>query len=154
MHKKMQDNEFLGIINSTPLVSIDLIIENHAGQYLLGKRTNRPAQGFWFVPGGRIRKGEQLAQAFQRISYNELGRALEIGQACHLGAYDHIYTDNFAGVEGVSTHYVALGYKIPLEREFDIQIDEQHSEVKWWSETDLLESDEVHQNTKNYFNHR
>ena len=147
----MQDIEFLDIINSTPLVAIDLIIENRLGQYLLGKRTNRPAQGFWFVPGGRIRKNERLAQAFQRISYSELGNYLHIDEATLLGAYDHLYTDNFAGTAGVSTHYVALGYKLRIGDEFSVHIDDQHSEVKWWSLTDLLQSDDVHQNTKYYF---
>ena len=61
MHKP--DKEFLHIIDSTPLVSIDLIVKNRNSQVFLGKRNNRPAQHFWFVPGGRIRRNETLDQA-------------------------------------------------------------------------------------------
>ena len=41
---------FKTVVASTPLVSIDLIVRNRQGQVLLGLRTNRPAQGGWFVP--------------------------------------------------------------------------------------------------------
>ncbi|WP_259346526.1 NUDIX domain-containing protein [Vibrio rotiferianus] len=54
-------------MRSTPLVSIDLVIENAQGQTLLWLHNNRPAQGFWFVPGGRVLKGESLKDAFLRL---------------------------------------------------------------------------------------
>lgn len=44
-----------------PLVSIDLMIKNAQDQMLWGRRNNRPAQGYWFVPSGRICKNEGLA---------------------------------------------------------------------------------------------
>ena len=52
---------FKTVIASTPLISIDLVIKNNTGRILLGKRTNRPAQGFWFVPGGRVLKDEPVS---------------------------------------------------------------------------------------------
>ena len=45
---------FQTIIGATPLVSIDLIVKKAKGEVLLGYRTNRPAQGDWFVPGGWV----------------------------------------------------------------------------------------------------
>ncbi len=48
--------DFATVVRSTPLVSIDLLVENRRGEYLLGRRNNRPAQGFWFVPGAGFRK--------------------------------------------------------------------------------------------------
>lgn len=59
-------------MRSTPLISIDLIVENERGEFLLGKRTNRPAQGFWFVPGERVQKDETLSDAFERLTLAEL----------------------------------------------------------------------------------
>lgn len=49
---------FETVVASAPLISIDLLVENEQGQYLLGLRKNRPAQGYWFVPGGRVQKNE------------------------------------------------------------------------------------------------
>jgi len=106
------NEQFLNIIDSTPLVSIDLVIENECGEFLLGKRLNKPAQGYWFVPGGRIRKNEMITDAFSRISLAELGNALNINDAELLGAYNHIYDDNYLGKQGINTQYVVLGYKI------------------------------------------
>lgn len=69
----LTDETFRTVLASTPLVSIDLVVENSAGEILLGQRLNRPAQGFWFVPGGRIQKSESLDAAFRRLTRGELG---------------------------------------------------------------------------------
>ncbi|WP_324295571.1 NUDIX domain-containing protein [Rheinheimera sp. UJ51] len=61
----LDNSTFSTVLASTPLVSIDLLIENTKGEILLGERKNRPAQGFWFVPSGRILKNESLAAAFK-----------------------------------------------------------------------------------------
>ncbi|HAT2422693.1 TPA: GDP-mannose mannosyl hydrolase, partial [Citrobacter freundii] len=66
------------VVRSAPLISIDLIIENEDGEFLLGKRCNRPAQGYWFVPGGRIYKDETFKEAFSRITEKEIGVNLDI----------------------------------------------------------------------------
>ncbi len=149
--KKISDKNFLDIIAATPLVSIDLIVRNAEGRVLLGKRVNRPAKNYWFVPGGRIRKNEKLAEAMQRISKTELGVTLTIDPVKLLGNYEHIYEDNFFGEEGINTHYVVLAYEYSLEESMRIKLDDQHSDAKWWKVRDLLNSPEVHENTKAYF---
>lgn len=126
----MEKDDFLSIIDFTPLVSIDLIVENSDEKYLLGKRLNRPAQGYWFVPGGRIRKNETLSRAIKRISSTELGFEVDMCNVNLLGAYDHIYDDNFLAKEGVNTHYVALGYKVIISNDKNVISDDQHSEMK------------------------
>ena len=147
----INDEQFLNVIDATPLVSIDLIIENHNGEILLGKRLNRPAKDYWFVPGGRIRKNEKIADAFARIAKVELVLSLSVNDSQLLGAYNHIYGDNYLGKEGINTHYVVLGYKIKLNETLNIQPDEQHSELKWWPKGEHMSSNEVHANTKAYF---
>ncbi len=49
----LDDEKFLEIIDLSPLVSIDLIVYNDKNEVLLGKRANRPAKDYWFVPGGK-----------------------------------------------------------------------------------------------------
>lgn len=146
---KMQDEEFGRIIAATPLVSIDLIVRNAQGQILLGFRRNRPACGTWFVPGGRIRKNERLREALARIARVELGTEVHNGHL--LGAFDHLYEDNALGLSGIDTHYVALGYACELAPGASLQPDQQHTELRWWDLDALLASEEVHVNTKRYF---
>ena len=148
---KMEEKKILEIVDATPLVSVDLIIESPFQKVLLGKRTNRPAKGFWFVPGGRIVKNETISQALKRISEVEVGQDLSTKAPRLLGAYDHIYEDNFLNVNGINTHYVVLAYVIILQQEIEAKPDGQHSELKWWEIDKILEDPNVHQNTKVYF---
>ncbi|MDH5471659.1 MAG: GDP-mannose mannosyl hydrolase [Gammaproteobacteria bacterium] len=149
--ENFSEQKFLNIIDQTPLVSIDLIIENPEGKILLGMRNNKPAQNYWFVPGGRIRKNETLEQAMKRISKTELGFEIDINDTELIGAYDHIYTDNFANAKDINTHYVALGHRYKLKNEIPITIDNQHNKILWLNIRDLLNRDDVHQNTRAYF---
>ena len=148
---KLSQNEFIKVIDVTPLVSVDLIIQNPDGEILLGKRCNRPAQNNWFVPGGRIQKNELIADAIKRVSKAELGFELLLSDGVLLGAYNHIYTDNFAAVEGVNTHYVTLGHKFILQNKPQLVCDDQHDTMRWQSVASLLLDENVHNNTKLYF---
>jgi colanic acid biosynthesis protein WcaH len=145
----LNEREFLHIVDATPLVSIDLILRNERGEILLGRRTNRPAQGFWFVPGGRIRKNERVAEALRRISNRELG--CELSEAKLIGVFDHIYPDNFLGAPEVNTHYVVLGMEAAWPANAEAKADNQHDALRWWPVDELLASAEVHENTKAYF---
>ncbi len=147
----MDNQRFLQVIDSTPLVSIDLLLENNKGEILLGKRINRPAQNYWFVPGGRIRKNETIASAVERISNNELGQQLTVARLQAAGNYDHIYDDNYLNSPGINTHYVVLAYRGSLSEKLSLSKDQQHAELAWWPIDKLLQADDVHQNTKNYF---
>jgi colanic acid biosynthesis protein WcaH len=136
--------EFSQVVRLTPLVSIDLVVRDQAGRMLLGLRENRPAQGYWFVPGGRIGKNERIEQAFGRICSMELGRELPRSSARLLGVFEHLYDDNFAGLPGVGTHYVVLAFAIDGESgDFDLPRI-QHSRYEWVSESDILARQDVH----------
>ena len=147
----MNDEKILEIINAAPLVSVDLIIKNKGGDVLLGKRCNRPARGYWFVPGGRIRKNEKIADAVLRISETELGIPVRFYKTTLLGAYNHIYDDNYLGIEGINTHYVVLAFEYTLDKDVKIVRDDQHSDMQWWNVRELLSSRDVHPYTKEYF---
>jgi colanic acid biosynthesis protein WcaH len=68
----MLDNHtFKTVINSTPLISIDLLVKKD-NKILLGRRINKPAQGYLFSIGGRIYKNETINSAMIRIAKNEL----------------------------------------------------------------------------------
>lgn len=144
---------FRHIVKDTPLISIDLIIENPEGEILLGWRNNSPAKGFWFVPGGRIQKDEDFKEAFKRIAKAETGLEFILEESFFLGVYQHIYPhDNFAGDISFGTHYVVIAFRIKLNEKITGLPKEQHSDY-WWAAIDnLLADPKVHVNTKNYFN--
>jgi colanic acid biosynthesis protein WcaH len=140
--------QFLHIVANSPLVSIDLVML-HGGRVLLGRRLNRPAQGYWFVPGGRIRKDECLADAYQRITTSELGFALRYDQAKFCGIYEHFYNDSIFG-DKPSTHYIAMCMVAELAEPTEGFPTEQHDFFAWWPVQQSLESPDVHPYTKQY----
>ncbi|WP_455825713.1 GDP-mannose mannosyl hydrolase [Pseudomonas graminis] len=145
---------FHTVVASTPLVAIDLVVRNSRGDALLGLRVNRPAYGFWFVPGGRIQKNESLDGAFRRISRDELGRSFERASARLLGVFEHFYDDSvFANVgAGPDTHYVVLSYCLDLADDQPLQPPRaQHQQYRWWPQDELRFSPRVHENTRAYF---
>lgn len=142
--------EFEKVVASTPLFSIDLVVRNVAGEILLGRRTNRPAQNFWFVPGGRVLKNETLDSAFTRLSRKELGVRVERSQCGFLGLYEHFYEDSVFG-DRPSTHYIVAGYLLDRVSTTDMQLPlEEHIEYRWWRKGEIAASPEVHENTKLY----
>lgn len=144
---------FATAVDSMPLVSIDLVVRDKKGLVLLGRRNNRPAQGYWFAPGGRIRKNESLASAFKRLTQEELGVELDIEDAKYLGLYEHFYEDSIFTDAGrmVSTHYVVNSFEVVLDFS-DVSLPvEQHSEYRWQAEAEILMDSGVHVHTQWYF---
>ena len=137
---------FKTIIKHTPLVSVDLIVK-HKGNVLLGKRVNKPAQGYWFTLGGRVLKNEPIENAILRIAKLELGIIPE-NNPKFIGVFEHLYDDSI--FEHVSTHYVNLGYEIEVSGLEDLPRD-QHNEYRWFGLEELIQSDEVHKYVKDYF---
>lgn len=148
---RLTREQFRSIVQLAPLVSIDLLIADQDGYFLLGLRNNRPAKGTWFVPGGIIFKGEKLEEAFIRILVAETGLSYPLSSASHLGVFEHFYDDNRFEEPGYGTHYVVNTYALQLPSRPNIRFDKQHREMKWALPDVILSAPDVHANTKNYF---
>jgi colanic acid biosynthesis protein WcaH len=147
---RLSHEEFLEVVERTPLVSIDLIVRRRDARVLLGRRTNEPAKGCWFVPGGRIHKNERLADAFRRICEAELGKPFAIADAKFLGVFEHLYATNFAERPDIGTHYIVLAYELHADGLPDNLPADQHGQFDWFDEQRIL-TDAVHENTRAYF---
>jgi colanic acid biosynthesis protein WcaH len=142
----LEDATFKTILNSAPLISIDILVKKN-GKVLLGKRSNKPAQGYFFSTGGRIYKNETIYNAMSRIAFNELNIELK-STPKFIGVFEHFYDDSI--YENISTHYVNIAYEYEIEEIPDLP-NEQHSEYKWFTVSELLENKLVHKYTKDYF---
>ena len=142
---------FASVVAHTPLIAIDLIVTDPQGAVLLGLRNNAPAQGFWFVPGGRIRKNESINVAFMRITENELGCAMQIAQSRFIGIFEHFYDVDFSGATGAGTHYVVLAYRLQIEHRLRTLPRQQHSQYIWLQPDQALQQPLVHPYTQAYF---
>jgi len=142
----LDDQIFKTVVDWAPLISIDILIKK-GNKILLGKRINKPAQGYFFSIGGRINKNETIDNALTRVAINELNIYLK-SVPKFIGVFEHFYDDSI--YEHVSTHYVNIAYEYEVEKSPDLPTD-QHSEYKWFTVGDLLESKQVHKYTKDYF---
>ena len=142
----LKDATFRTVVNSTPLVSVDILLKKDE-KILLGKRVNRPAQGYYFSTGGRIRKNEPIDNAMARIAQEELNIKLTSKPEL-IGIFEHFYSDSI--YENISTHYVNIAYRYEVKKTPNLPTDE-HSEYKWFTVDELLDNLQVHKYTKDYF---
>ena len=142
----LDDATFKIVLDSTPLISIDILLKK-GGKVLLGKRVNKPAQGYFFSIGGRVYKNETIENAIERVASDELNIDLKY-RPDFVGVFEHFYGDSI--YPNVSTHYVNLAYDYEVEEIPDLP-KQQHTEYQWFSIDDLLESKQVHKYTKDYF---
>lgn len=113
------------IVEAMPILCVDCILV-HEGKYLLVKRKNEPLKGEYFVPGGRVLKGEKLEDAIKRKMKEEVGIDIKIISVA--GFYEDFYKENELGLDLVHTLgvvYVAS----PLST--NIKLDDQSSDFIW-----------------------
>ena len=142
----LDDATLKTVVASAPLVSVDILLKKD-NKVLLGRRVNKPAQGYFFSTGGRINKNESIDNAMARVALNELNIELKTIPK-FIGVFEHFYDDSI--YKDVSTHYVDIAYEYEVKEIPDLPT-EQHSEYKWFTIDELLESKQVHKYVKDYF---
>lgn len=151
MTSMLSAERFSAVVRDTPLVSLDLVVVDANGRALLGQRRNKPAQGYWFVPGGRVLKDERLEDAFSRLLHQELGLDTKV-PATFLGVYQHFYEDGFAG-DGVNTHYVVLAYRLMVAPDSLALPLDQHARYQWFDPESIRVNALIHPHSQWYFEH-
>lgn len=150
MPQKLSIEDFQHVVRCTPLVSIDLVVRTSSGKVLVGRRNNEPAKGKFFVPGGRILKDEKFADAFLRLTEEELGVKIALHEARPLGVFEHLYPTNAFEVPGFGTHYVVHAYEISWHREKTDLPRVQHSQYRWITKEEALADATVDDYTRRY----
>jgi colanic acid biosynthesis protein WcaH len=109
-----------------PQVCVEVVVSHDDG-VVLARRTNEPAAGEWFWPGGRLYKGEQLEAAAERIAREELGLAITVKR--QLSVHAHFWdTASVAGAD--SRHTVNVVFLVSPEDDLNITLDSQHDDWK------------------------
>lgn len=77
----------------------------NGGRVLLVQRGSRPAKGLWSIPGGKVRRGETLAEAVRREMLEETGMRVSAGRL--VAVYERLPEPE---CEGSERHFVVLDY--------------------------------------------
>ena len=120
--------EYDRIITVFPRVCVDILLTDTTGRALLLQRTNQPAMGQWWFPGGRVHIGETRHQAAHRKLKEEC--ALPIGELTELGSFDLFFQ-----IEQTTFHDVTILFHRHIAAETEIFIDAQASAFAWFDQT-------------------
>ena len=92
------------------------------------------------------------AYLYRLLSLSEFGTSLNETELRFKGTYQHFYQDSiFSNL--ISTHYVVLAYGLSLDWLDSLKKlpKTQHCVYKFFSVDELLQDEEVHSYTKDYF---
>ena len=64
-YNNIPQNIYNTIITNMPIACVDVVIF-HNNSVLMVKRKDEPAKGEWWIPGGRVVKGEMLKETAYR----------------------------------------------------------------------------------------
>jgi colanic acid biosynthesis protein WcaH len=112
---------------SVPIACVDavLMLDN---KILLGRRTNKPAQGQYWLPGGRVLKGETRVKAIHRKIKEETG--LEINILAELGTDETLFPD---GPFGGPTHTINTVFLAEPSGAGTLVADAQNNNFEWFA---------------------
>lgn len=89
----------------SPDVGVGAVAISNGESILLVKRGHEPSKGLWSLPGGRVVRGETLAEALRREVREETGIEVEVGEVA--GVVERQYLQ-----EGL--HYVIIDYFVTI----------------------------------------
>jgi colanic acid biosynthesis protein WcaH len=119
-------------IKSLPICSVDVLFFNkEKNRILLFKRSNNPAKGWYYSPGGRLWKNKDFAEMAKIQMKKEL--EINIDKKKLFGGL--VMTEKFRNsvFSGIGTHNVNIffGYILKEKEKEDIILDSQHEKFQW-----------------------
>jgi colanic acid biosynthesis protein WcaH len=116
------------ILRSIPIACVDISIVA-SGCVLLVRRGDPPAQGQWWVPGGRVLKGEKMKETARRKAREEVGIDCHVGPIIHTA--ETIFPDGPGGIPVHSINSCFLLYPVEDLSRTRVRLDDHHAEWKW-----------------------
>lgn len=119
------DDDYRRIQAVLPICCVDVVV-CQGDFFLLVRRLREPAAGEWWLPGGRVFKGEPTQTAARRLARDEVG--LDTDFEASLGVYE---TQFPTGPYGVPVHTVNICYRLRARPGQLIRLDPLHSAFQW-----------------------
>tara|TARA_B100001093_G_C26128692_1_gene718122 strand:- start:123 stop:551 length:429 start_codon:yes stop_codon:yes gene_type:complete len=111
-----------------PTACVDLIVINN-NKFLLLKRSESPAKGEWWFPGGRIYKSETISETVERKGFEELNIQLAIKEVVSIE--ESIFTECNPIIHTIN---IVVSTKVLSKNE--IKLDNSSHEYRWFSKID------------------
>jgi colanic acid biosynthesis protein WcaH len=108
-----------------PIACVDLLVTDPRDRVLMLRRTNAPARGEWWLPGGRVCHGELRIDAARRKLREECG--LDPGAIVELGTFDVIFEGD---TEPGASHGISTVFHVRVGSA-DVRLDAQSADFAW-----------------------
>lgn len=125
---KLPFEDYRKVLGSVPIVCIDCVVLNERREILLVKRKNDPLKGEFWLPGGRLHKGERLVDAVHRKMREEVGVDVDVLE--NLGFAEEFFERSAEDASG-GVHSISIVYLVK-PKSYDIVLDHQSSEWGWF----------------------
>jgi len=133
--RKFLPSELYGqLVRETVVCCIDILLVRKGGEFLLVERGSEPAKGHWWLPGGRLLKGETFFDAAIRKARQETGLT-KVKPIQVLGVWNTFFPrSSWDNTTSSGTQTVNPIVLVELQEESNIKLDEQSENFRW---TDL-----------------
>ena len=89
---RLSDATYHEVISGMPVVCVDVVLQRKVDhKVLLVKRNREPVRAVWWLPGGRLLKGENFFQAAERKIRGEIGIGSGVAVKKVLGVYNTLF---------------------------------------------------------------
>jgi mutator protein MutT len=112
-------------VTERPVVAVGAVVIDH-DRLLMVRRGRGPALGYWSIPGGKVERGETLAEAVTRELREETG--LE-GFCGALIGYAELLIEDDDG--RLADHHVALDFEVTVVGDEEPVAGDDAAEVRW-----------------------
>lgn len=127
-NKFISAKKYQEILKLLPIPCVDIIVVSD-NKFLMGKRSEEPAEGTWFFPGGRIMKGETFEKTAIRKAREEIGLGIKKGSLKLLGVGETVFPE-----AKIPRHTVNVVFLIKIAGQNKLKlIKEHHSELVWFT---------------------
>jgi ADP-ribose pyrophosphatase YjhB (NUDIX family) len=134
---------YAAVVRNTVVCCVDILLVRTTGtgykEALLVERSSEPAKGLWWLPGGRLLKGETFFQAALRKARQETGLAPHVLRAIQIiGVYNTFFptsawdTPEAKGTQTVNP-IVLVELLSTTTADAKIQLDAQSERYRWIS---------------------
>lgn len=131
MIKNVDKNLYKLLLDNFPISCVDIVLENNE-KFLLLKRKEKPAQGEYWFPGGRLYKGETLVDCIKRKLKEEVNIE-EYELIEQIGAFETIFDD---GPLETKSHTINVTYHVTTNVTKIEKNDAFFSDYIWASKND------------------